>query len=528
MGSEDRRGPHGRGPRRILDGLARHGDALAVPLTIILGKGLAFLFQALLGAWYGAGKISDAFIMAHSIPVLLFDGISAALIVCYIPIHSSLKYGRPERLERFDSGLIGISFLLSCAITAFCALFGAQIDRIYASGFDASSLAHMDRYTSILVWSIPFTGAYCILRGHLQTAGKKALSTLGQPIQYAVLILALLLLYPDDEALAWAVLWGNALCLVVFYTAARRFGLRYRPCLALGDPEIRTVGRMIVPVLLSTLAGDLTAFVDRSFASHHGDGVITAMTYGNQSGFAIQGIVSSTLLILVFPRLADLAARSDLRSFADTFSRCADGIVWIAAPLVAGGAILALPIADLLYGHGSFDQESVARTALVLTGYMPGVLCMCLKHVMDRSCYALKRTDYAMRTAFLMTGVNVVLDIALDRVWGYLGLVAATDIAILAGTVMELLLIRREVPELSLRTFLRGLTPPLASSGIMALAVLAVWDAIGRWDLLPTASVWSLAVCVAFGGIVYCALALLLFRDRLKDDLMVFLDQDPR
>ena len=531
MDLDGRSGAHGPrrwDPRKIVRGLARHRDSLAVPLMILLGKVTAFLFDAVLGARYGAGKISDAFIMAHSIPVLLFEGISTALISCYIPVYSSLRHGHPERIDRFNSGLAGIAFLLSCAITLFFSVFCPGIDRIYARGFDSESLALMDRYAAIMAWSIPSTGAYCILRGYLQIVGRKTISALGQTVQYLVLILAVLLLYPHDLALAWATPAGNALCLAVFCAAALRSGFRYRPCLPLRDQEIRTVGWMILPIFFSTLSSELATFVDRSFASGYEDGVVTSMTYGYQLSFAFQGIVSSALLILAFPRLADLAARVDLEGLSVMVRRCADGIVWVAAPLVVGGMILAGPLNALMYGHGSFDQESVSRTALVFAGYMPGVLFASLKHLADKTCYALQRTDHAMRASFLMTGVNIVLDIILDRVWGYRGLVAATDIAIFLCVVSELILIRREIPGFSLRAFASGLMPPLILSAVMGAAVLAVRGAVVRWSSPDGSSVRLLALCIGTGAAVYCGSALLLFRDRLKDDLTVFLDQDPR
>ena len=62
-------------------------DTMAVPFMIILAKAMTFLFDIVLSSFYGANNITDAFIMANSLPTILFDGIANAIIVCYIPVY---------------------------------------------------------------------------------------------------------------------------------------------------------------------------------------------------------------------------------------------------------------------------------------------------------------------------------------------------------------------------------------------------------------------------------------------------------
>ena len=80
----------------------------AVPFVIILSKLSCFVFDALLGAYYGAGIASDAFLMAYSLPTILFEGIATAILTCYIPIYNSFKCKEPEKINDFSSNIFNI------------------------------------------------------------------------------------------------------------------------------------------------------------------------------------------------------------------------------------------------------------------------------------------------------------------------------------------------------------------------------------------------------------------------------------
>ena len=59
----------------------RNRNILLTPLFLLGGKIFSFAFNALLGSFYGAGKISDAFIMAYAILTILFEGLASSILL---------------------------------------------------------------------------------------------------------------------------------------------------------------------------------------------------------------------------------------------------------------------------------------------------------------------------------------------------------------------------------------------------------------------------------------------------------------
>ena len=497
----------------------RKKDVLLVPIVIVSGKVLSFVFNALLGAYYGAGKISDAFIMAHSIPTIIFEGVATALVSCYIPIQRTLHYEAPEELEKYNSNMTSISVMIAVVVTVVYYLFHHQLNSIYARGFDEVSLGLMDQYAVILVWSIPIIGAYTILRAHLQLSDRKGLSSIGQIVSYSVLIITICLFYPKDQAMAWATVFGSILCFLFFWIGSYRTGFRYRFYFSLREKYIRTLLVMIMPIFFSTLASELASIIDKFFASQYSDGIITSMTYGYQLSFSIQGIVSSSMLIVVFPILSDRAAKLDYSGMNNVIYTGIAFISWVTLPLITGGMILSKQIISILFGHGNFVEEDVIVTATIFSGYLMGVVPMCFKHVIDRVFFSLKKTGFALGTTIATVASNIILDIFMSHIWGYMGLVLATGIAIIFGLLVSLMFLIRENNEFSLRNMINHIIKPLFVSVIMGCAVLAIRIAL---DNRGARDLFVAIVCFFAGAVIYLGEGLALFRSSIMDILGKF------
>lgn len=491
-------------------------DVLLVPIIVLGGKIISFLFNALLGFYYGAGVISDVFIMAHTIPTILFDGVATALILCYIPIQRTLSYESPEKIKDFDSNITSISIVFSLIISALYFVFRHQFNKMYANGFNEHMLEILDSYTAIMIWSVPFIGACSIFRAYLQVINHKSLSSMGQIISYAILILVLIFYPSEDLSLAWAALLGNVVCFCFFLLFALKTGYRYRLYISFKEDYIRTIFQMILPIVFSTLVSELNSIVDKFFASYYPNGIITSLTYGYQLSFSIQGIVSTSLLLVVFPSLADKVAKKEIDGTNNLLYWCIEMIGWVVVPIIIGGIILAHPIINILFGHGNFTEQNVNTIAIVFSGYLLGVLPMCIKHVGDRLCLAMKKTNLTTIATVVTVGLNIVLDLILKKRWGYFGLVIATDISIFIGSVTLFFLIKKEARSISIKKILKTMTGPFVSGSVMGIIVYIVFCSIQKYNMWDEKTIFAVLICVLSGMISYLIIAFLMYGRRIK------------
>ena len=195
--------------------------------------------------------------------------------------------------------------------------------------------------------------------------------------------------------------------------------------------------------------------------------------------------------------------------------KCIQIVSWTVFPLVIGGIVIAGPIIQLVYGHGNFSGNSVNITAAIFSVYLLGVMPMCMKHIGDRICCALQRTDLAMYTALITVGVNILLDIAMSKRVGYIGLVLATDIAILAGSIAVFIMLKTVDHKLSLRRVVKELIKPFVLSLIMGICVWWIQEMLFKTRLCHVNNgLFDVIICIFTGAIVYLGTSLALYKGK--------------
>ena len=83
-------------------------------IIILTSKITGFFRDIILAQTFGAGQITDAYLTALNIPVVLFDGISAALGTTFIPIYFKIKSSKGEdEVNKFTSNILNIVINIS-------------------------------------------------------------------------------------------------------------------------------------------------------------------------------------------------------------------------------------------------------------------------------------------------------------------------------------------------------------------------------------------------------------------------------
>lgn len=487
----------------------------AVPFVIVLGKLLCFAFDALLGTYYGAGMVSDAFLMAYSLPTILFEGIATAIITCYIPIYNSFKCKEPEKITDFNSNIFNISLILSVIISIFFIIFRKAILGIYAHGFSQEAMKLLNDYAGIIIWSIPFMASYSVFRAYLQIQKAKAVSAVAQTVSYTVLIITLLLTFPFDIKLAWAAVMGHMVSFGIMLIFAFSKGFKYHFVLSLRQDYLKIMSMMILPVFVSSIVSEINSVADKFFASHYEAGIITSMTYGYKLSFSVQGIISSSLVIIAYSSFTEKVAHNDIGGLNNQLYKCIQIVSWTVFPFVIGGIVLARPIIQLIYGHGNFSSNNVDITATIFSVYLLGVMPMCMKHIGDRICCAFQRTDFAMYTALITVGINILLDVTMSKRMGYIGLVWATGIAILAGSIAVFIMLKTVDNELSLRLVIKELIRPFVLAIIMGICVWVIQEVLSKTQLhYVNNGLFDLIICIFTGVIGYLGASMILYKKK--------------
>ena len=148
-------------------------SAVILMIITLISKVTGFLRDIILAKSFGASIITDAYITALNIPVVLFTGISASLGTTYIPMFFKIKTEKgQDEVNKFTSNILNIVIILSILTIIIGSIFTPYIVKIFAMGFKGEELEITTRFSKILIISIIFIATNGLVSSYLLANGR--------------------------------------------------------------------------------------------------------------------------------------------------------------------------------------------------------------------------------------------------------------------------------------------------------------------------------------------------------------------
>jgi putative peptidoglycan lipid II flippase len=255
------------------------------------------------------------------------------------------------------------------------------------------------------------------------------------PMFYNVAIIVGALLSDDVRVLAFAVVIGALLHLLVQIPALVHVGMRWQPVWDWRDAAVREVGRLMGPRVVGLAAYHLNFVVATFFASTVGGGAISAVNYAWLIVMTPLGLFGMALSTALFPRLAEQAVR-DEDELRATVSRALRLILYLTIPASVGLMVTAGPLTALLLRGGAFDTSSSDLVVGALVLYALGLFAHSGIEILSRGFYALADTRTPVTFAVLSMVINLVLCLVLVNALEVNGLALSLSIAAMVEFVL--------------------------------------------------------------------------------------------
>lgn len=329
--------------------------------------------------------------------------------------------------------------------------------------------------------------------------------------------------------LAWGVLaaGGVQLLLHVPPLFARGFlgGARPEPATAADSgPSASHVIRGALPLAFGAAVYQVNVMVDGLMAEGLlRDGGPTALYYANRVQQFPLALIATAAISSVFPRLqahGHLGERAEARRLHD---RAQFAILFLALPAAAGLLALAHPISAVLFEHGNYRADGVARVARALSMLALALIPAGAGGLLGRTYIAFGDRITPVRISVWMLLVNMALNVVLVRGFD-LDVEGLTLATALTAWLNLFFLFRGLGPKLGLPPGAPGLASRLVR--LLAASLTAVAGArLGWWATgevsLPSPLRLALAIPLA-AGLFFAAAALLHipewaeFRERMR------------
>jgi putative peptidoglycan lipid II flippase len=174
-------------------------------------------------------------------------------------------------------------------------------------------------------------------------------------------------------------------------------------------PSVKKIGRLVMPVFLSSSVNQFNIFIGTIFASFLTTGSISYLYYGMRFIHFPLGIFGIAIATAVLPTMSAQAARRETEEFRDTLSLGLRLVFFIMFPAMAGIITLHVPIVSLLLEHGRFDNLSTQGTAAALLYYAVGLWAFAGVRIVVQAFYALQDTRTPVVFAIVSLFANILL-----------------------------------------------------------------------------------------------------------------------
>ncbi len=452
------------------------GIAGIVAIATLISKVFGLVRQVAIAACFGLGPAADAFTYAYTVPgflLILLGGINGPFYSSIVSVLSKRKQEEAAPLvETITTIVCGMLLVVSILIFFFAPnfidLFAPGLRLAHNPLASQELLTHNKLVRDIAIQQLQIMAPTAVLAG-LIGIGFGVLNAANQfwlpsvsPLFSSVTVvigLGILVLRLGNKVssleyaqlggmvLAGSVLVGAILQWLVQLFTQMRIGMgSLRLRFDFKQPGVQEVLKIMGPATFSSGMYQINLYTDLFFASLiPTTGVAAALSNASLLVQTPLGIISNVVLVPLLPLFSRLA---DPNNWDELKVRIRQGMLLAAFTMLPLGALmvaLSVPIVQVVYEHGAFEERDSALVASLLVANGIGMFIYLGRDVLVRVFYALGDGDTPFHISMVNIFLNALFDYFLIERFGAPGLVLATVCVNLFSVIMLLFLLDRKL-----------------------------------------------------------------------------------
>lgn len=391
------------------------GAALLIAVAGVASRFLGFLRDRILASQFGAGDVLDSYYAAFRIPDLIYSFlVLGALSAAFIPVFTELLTDKKEgEAWRLTSGLLHLMLFSVGVLALLGIIFAPWLTELITPGFAADKKEMVVVLTRVMLLSPLFLAVSAVF-GSVLVSFKQFAAYAFAPVFYNIGIICGALWFTSflgPVGLAWGVVFGSFLHMLVQYPSLYRSGFRYQLYFlnAWKDKTIRRVAALMLPRSLGMGVSQVSLLIMTVFASTLASGSLAAFTLANNIQSVPLGLFGIAFSLAVFPSLSVFISQKKEKDFFLALAQTAQRILFFVLPISIFMIIFRAQFVRVILGAGHFDWEDTILTFEVLKFLSVSLFAQSLIPLFARAFFALQNT----KTPFYIALVSEALHIAL-------------------------------------------------------------------------------------------------------------------
>ena len=399
----------------------------------IISRLLGYMRDILIAVFLGAGPLADAFFVAFRIPNtfrrLFSEGTFNA---AFVPSYSSIN--NKKKSENFANNIFSLLILGLLSLVFLIEIFMPIFVFLIAPGFegDNSKMELAITLTRITFPFLLFVSLASFLSAILNSHNKFAAASAAPIILNIFLILVLVFgKILDDQLvyyLSYAVTISGITQFIFLYFFVKK---NYKPQFKFSfkiDGKIKLFFKKLLPSIFSSGVTQINILVGTIIASFQASAV-SYLYYADriyQINLAIAGIAIGTVIL---PQLSKHVQNKKKEKIHLIQNKALELSLFLSIPAAIALLIASEEIISSLFGYGSFDQESVKKSAQALFYFGLGLPAFSLIKIFSTFFFARHETKIPFYISLISVLLNIFISIVFFKEIGFLIIPMATTIS---------------------------------------------------------------------------------------------------
>ena len=399
----------------------------------IISRLLGYMRDILIAVFLGAGPLADAFFVAFRIPNtfrrLFSEGTFNA---AFVPSYSSIN--NKKKSENFANNIFSLLVLGLLSLVFLIEIFMPIFVFLIAPGFegDNSKMELAITLTRITFPFLLFVSLASFLSAILNSHNKFAAASAAPIILNIFLILVLVFgKMLDDQLvyyLSYAVTISGITQFIFLYFFVKK---NYKPQFKFSfkiDEKIKLFFKKLLPSIFSSGVTQINILVGTIIASFQASAV-SYLYYADriyQINLAIAGIAIGTVIL---PQLSKHVQNKKKEKIHLIQNKALELSLFLSIPAAIALLIASEEIISSLFGYGSFDQESVKKSAQALFYFGLGLPAFSLIKIFSTFFFARHETKIPFYISLISVLLNIFISIIFFKEIGFLIIPMATTIS---------------------------------------------------------------------------------------------------
>ena len=304
-------------------------SAFVLFVATMASKVVGFLRDVCIAYVYGAGVVSDSYLMALNIMTVAFMSLlCVAIQSTYMPIFTSVEAesGKAKALK-FTSNVINIIIIISLGISIFGWFFTKPIVKVFAMGFEGEKIsAYYTAYKNHTILS-RFNMCNICLKAYLEIHSYFFITGI-MPLPYNIAIITSVLLSKvfGVGVLAYGTVLAFLLQMLFLVPYCMKKGFKYKFVVNFKDKNVKKMALAIMPILVGASSYQINSLVDKNLASTLVTGSMSALNYAYKLNIFVIGLFVASITSVIYPVFSKLGSNKQIKELKKTYCQSINAV----------------------------------------------------------------------------------------------------------------------------------------------------------------------------------------------------------